>query len=71
MYSTPCNLHHQQPFTNDFLQADIHEILSPNILHQLIKGDFKDHLITWVGEYLIVTHGKACAKVLLDDIDQQ
>ncbi|KAJ8691164.1 hypothetical protein PTI98_010760 [Pleurotus ostreatus] len=33
-----------QPFTNDFPRADIHELLSPDILHQLIKGSFKDHL---------------------------
>ncbi|KAG1804346.1 hypothetical protein EV424DRAFT_1544679 [Suillus variegatus] len=26
------------PFTNDFPHADIHELLAPDILHQLIKG---------------------------------
>ncbi|KAG2074320.1 hypothetical protein BDR04DRAFT_1115820 [Suillus decipiens] len=25
------------PFTNDFLQADIHDLLSPDILHQIIR----------------------------------
>ncbi|KAG1889253.1 hypothetical protein F4604DRAFT_1915123 [Suillus subluteus] len=35
------------PFTNDFPQADIHELLSFNLLHQLIKGAFKDHLVDW------------------------
>jgi Plavaka transposase len=42
-----------KPFTNDFPRADIHELISPDILHQLIKGTFKDHLVTWVEEYLV------------------
>jgi Plavaka transposase len=47
-----------QPFTHGFPHADIHELITPNILHQLIKGTFKDHLVTWVEEYLVLTHGK-------------
>ncbi|GBE88358.1 hypothetical protein SCP_1301730 [Sparassis crispa] len=57
------------PFTNDFPRADIHELLSPDLLHQLIKGTFKDHLVDWVEQYLIVTHGKRRAKEILADID--
>ncbi|KAG2035207.1 hypothetical protein BDR03DRAFT_983812 [Suillus americanus] len=45
------------PFTNDFARADIHELLSLDLLHQIIKGTFKDHLIDWVGEYLEHMHG--------------
>ncbi|KAG0705614.1 hypothetical protein DFH29DRAFT_980850 [Suillus ampliporus] len=44
------------PFTNDFPRADIHELLSPDLLHQIIKGTFKDHLVDWVEEYLLLTH---------------
>ncbi|KAF8955385.1 hypothetical protein BDZ97DRAFT_1907688 [Flammula alnicola] len=40
------------PFTRDFPRADIHELISSDLLHQAIKGMFKDHLVTWVGDYL-------------------
>ncbi|KAG1816441.1 uncharacterized protein BJ212DRAFT_1446955 [Suillus subaureus] len=57
------------PFTNDFPQVDIHELLSLDILHQIIKGTFKDHLVDWVGEYLLVTHGTHHAAEIMDGID--
>ncbi len=60
-----------KPFTNDFPRADIHELIAPDLLHQLIKGTFKDHLVTWVEEYLVLTHGKTKAKRILDDIDHR
>ncbi|KAF8226934.1 hypothetical protein L208DRAFT_1007346, partial [Tricholoma matsutake] len=41
------------PFTASFPQADIHELMAPDLLHQIIKGTFKDHLVKWVGEYLV------------------
>jgi hypothetical protein len=63
-------LSYEQPFTNDFPWADIHKLLLPNILHQLIKGAFKNHLITWVHEYLVVTYGKTRANEILDNIDR-
>lgn len=60
-----------QPFTNDFPRADIHELISPNILHQVIKGTFKDHLVAWVEEYLVIVHGKTAANKILSDIDRR
>ena len=62
---------HIQPFTNDFPRADIHELIAPDILHQLIKGTFKDHLVAWVQEYLTITHGTAQGCQVLDDIDRR
>ncbi|KAH9829485.1 uncharacterized protein C8Q71DRAFT_728076 [Rhodofomes roseus] len=60
-----------KPFTNDFPRADIHELLSGDLLHQVIKGAFKDHLVTWVGEYLVLEHGEARGKEILDEIDRR
>lgn len=62
---------HLQPFTNDFPNADIHELISCDLLHQVIKGTFKDHLVTWVGEYLEDVHGKSKAAKIMADIDKQ
>ncbi|KAI6010048.1 hypothetical protein BKA83DRAFT_4467659 [Pisolithus microcarpus] len=59
------------PFTNDFLRADIYELIAPDLLHQIIKGAFKDHLVEWVEKYLCHTHGDAHANEILDDIDRQ
>jgi hypothetical protein len=60
-----------QPFTNDFPRADIHELLSPDLLHQIIKGTFKDHLVDWVEEYLLLTHRASRAAEIMDDIDRR
>ncbi|KAJ7233657.1 hypothetical protein C8J57DRAFT_1249760 [Mycena rebaudengoi] len=59
------------PFTRDFPCADIHEMLSSDLLHQVIKGTFKDHLVTWVGEYLYLEHSKAEADAIMDEIDRR
>lgn len=58
-----------QPFTHGFPRADIHELLTPDLLHQIIKGTFKDHLVTWVGEYLLQKHSEAKALRISEDID--
>ncbi|KAF8885010.1 hypothetical protein BD779DRAFT_1612023 [Infundibulicybe gibba] len=57
------------PFTDSFPRADINQLLAPDLLHQVIKGGFKDHLVTWVCEYLKLEHGATEADRILDDID--
>ncbi|KAG6326832.1 hypothetical protein ID866_12256 [Astraeus odoratus] len=57
------------PFTTEFPHADIHQLIAPDLLHQLIKGMFKDHLMTWVGKYLELVHGKQQAGRIIADID--
>ncbi|TFK79473.1 hypothetical protein K466DRAFT_505488 [Polyporus arcularius HHB13444] len=60
------------PFTDYFPRADIHELLSPDLLHQLIKGTFKDHIVAWVEDYICITSDTAAeAKRILDDIDRR
>ncbi|EKM77823.1 hypothetical protein AGABI1DRAFT_101528 [Agaricus bisporus var. burnettii JB137-S8] len=57
------------PFTHDFPRADIHTLLSPDLLHQLIKGTFKDHLVTWINDYFHVKYGESRAREIIHDID--
>ncbi|KAH7923128.1 hypothetical protein BV22DRAFT_1016022 [Leucogyrophana mollusca] len=59
------------PFTNDFPRADIHKLLAPDLLHQIIKGTFKDHLVDWVERYLKITHGTRRAAEIMADIDRR
>ncbi|KAJ6533651.1 hypothetical protein B0H19DRAFT_1383623 [Mycena capillaripes] len=59
------------PFTHDFPRADIHELLSSDLLHQIIKGTFKDHIVTWVNEYLVLEHGEKRALEIIQDIDRR
>jgi len=60
-----------QSFTEDFPHADIHELISADILHQVIKGAFKDHLITWIQEWIEADKGKKVAKQIFSYIDHQ
>ncbi|KAJ7735044.1 hypothetical protein B0H16DRAFT_1676755 [Mycena metata] len=59
------------PFTHGFPRADIHELLSPDLLHQVIKGTFKDHLVEWVNQYLYTKYGEARALEIIADIDHR
>jgi len=59
-----------KPFTEHFPRADIYELITPDLLHQVIKGVFKDHLVEWVVEYLEKEHGKAKSEAILDEIDR-
>ncbi|KAI9436964.1 hypothetical protein H4582DRAFT_2111974 [Lactarius indigo] len=59
------------PFTFGFPRADIYEMISPDLLHQVIKGTFKDHLVVWVCDYLMMQHGESQANDILDDIDRR
>ncbi|KAH9040802.1 hypothetical protein EDB85DRAFT_2072152 [Lactarius pseudohatsudake] len=58
-------------FTNDFPRADIYESLSPDLLHQIIKGSFKDHLVKWICKYIEAIYTKSRADEILDDIDRR
>ena len=60
-----------QPFTSNFPHANIHKLLTPDLLHQAIKGTFKDHLISWVQDYLKKQHRPTEAKCVLNEIDQR
>lgn len=60
-----------QPFTAYFPRAEIYELLSPDILHQVIKGTFKDHLVTWVVHYIEHMNTAAAARKILADIDRR
>ncbi|KAG6808815.1 hypothetical protein H0H92_002793 [Tricholoma furcatifolium] len=60
-----------QPFTYSFPRADIHELIAPDLLHQLIKGTFKDHLVTWIIDYIEATHTPNEAAKIIADIDRR
>ncbi|KAJ6600741.1 hypothetical protein B0H10DRAFT_1923835 [Mycena sp. CBHHK59/15] len=59
------------PFTTGFPCADIHELISMDLLHQVIKGTFKDHVVDWVETYIRDNHEKAEADRILADIDRR
>ncbi|KAF8872520.1 hypothetical protein CPB84DRAFT_1854424 [Gymnopilus junonius] len=62
------------PFTKLFPRADIHELLTPDLLHQVIKGTFKDHLVDWVESYIrdVMFEGNPKgADAVIADIDRR
>jgi hypothetical protein len=65
------SLMHLKPFTAAFPRADIHELIAPDILHQVVKGTFKDHLVTWVESYFKITFGDKIGEAKMDEIDRQ
>ena len=66
-----CLIKPGQPFTCFFPRADIHELLAPDLLHQIIKGVFKDHLVEWVLAYLHNAHGTKVSLEIIEDIDHR
>jgi Plavaka transposase len=60
-----------KPYTVDFPRADIYQLIAPDLLHQIIKGTFHDHLVTWVVEYIQAVHREKDANEILADIDRR
>lgn len=74
MYFLSCEYTHtetHQPYTSHFLRADIHKLITSDLLHQLIKGVYKDHLVDWVCKYLEYTHGQAGGARVINEINRQ
>ncbi|EIW76371.1 hypothetical protein CONPUDRAFT_130963 [Coniophora puteana RWD-64-598 SS2] len=60
-----------RPFMHSFPRADIHQLLAPDLLHQVIKGTFKDHVVEWVNQYILLEYGRVEGEAIIDDIDRR
>lgn len=56
-------------FTQQFVRADVYELIAPDILHQVVKGVFKDHIVTWNETYLENLADKKLGKAISSEID--
>jgi hypothetical protein len=60
-----------KPFAFRFPRADIYKMILPDMLHQLLKGCFQDHLMEWLEEVIKKIHGRARYLSIMADIDRR